>query len=60
MVDRHHSLNSKPWSVRTLYVYAHADLAQKHDVGPQEIFVSRLGSQEENYFSYPANTEINV
>jgi hypothetical protein len=28
MVDRHYSLNLKPWSARTLYVYAHADLAQ--------------------------------
>ena len=46
MVDRHYSLNLKPWSARTLYVYAHADLAQ-------EIFVSRLCSQEENYFFLP-------
>jgi hypothetical protein len=30
MVDRHYSLNLKPWSARTLYVYAHADLAQKY------------------------------
>jgi hypothetical protein len=29
MVDRHYSLKLKPWSARTLYVYAHADLAQK-------------------------------
>ena len=29
MVDKH-SLNLKPWSARTLYVYAHADLAQKY------------------------------
>jgi hypothetical protein len=50
MVDRHYSLNLKPWSARTLYVYAHADLAQKYSVGLQEIFVSRLCSQEENYF----------
>jgi hypothetical protein len=29
MVNRHYSLNLKPWSARTLYVYhAHADLAQ--------------------------------
>jgi hypothetical protein len=28
MVDRH-SLNLKPWSAKTLYVYVHADLAQK-------------------------------
>jgi hypothetical protein len=27
MVDRHYSLNLKPWSARTLYFYAHADLA---------------------------------
>jgi hypothetical protein len=53
MVDRHYSLNLKPWSARTLCVYAHADLAQTYSVGPQEIFVSRLFSQEENYF-FPA------
>jgi hypothetical protein len=53
MVDRHYSLNLKPWSARTLYVYAHANLAQKYSVGLQEIFVSRLCSQEENYFSLP-------
>jgi hypothetical protein len=35
-------------SIRTLYVYAHAYLAQKYSVGLQEIFVSRLCSQEEN------------
>jgi hypothetical protein len=52
MVDRHYSLNLKPWSARTLYVYAHADLAQKYSVSLQEIFVSRL-SQEENYFFLP-------
>jgi hypothetical protein len=40
----------KPWSARTLYVYAHADLAQEYSVGLQEIFVSRLCSQEENSF----------
>jgi hypothetical protein len=50
MVDRHYSLNLKSWSARTLYVYAHADLAQKYSVGLQEIFVSRLCSQEENSF----------
>jgi hypothetical protein len=53
MVDRHYSLNLKPWSARTQYVYAHADLAQKCSVGLQEIFVSRLCSQEENYFLLP-------
>ena len=48
MVDRHYSLNLKPWSARTLHVYA-----QKYSVGLQEIFVSRLCSQEENYFFLP-------
>jgi hypothetical protein len=53
MIDKH-SLNLKPWSARTLYVYAlYADLSQKYSVGLQEIFVSRLCSQEENYFSLP-------
>jgi hypothetical protein len=50
MVDRHYSLNLKPWSARTLFVYAHAFLAQKYSVGLQETIVSRLCSQEENYF----------
>jgi hypothetical protein len=50
MVDRHYSLNLKPWSARTLYVYAHADLAQKYSVGLQEMFVSMLCSLEENSF----------
>jgi hypothetical protein len=36
MVDRNYSLNLKPWSARTLYVYAHADLPQKYSVGLQE------------------------
>jgi hypothetical protein len=58
MVDRHYSLNLKPWSARTLYVYAHADLAQKYSVGLQEIFVSRLCFQEENYFSCPVRISI--
>jgi hypothetical protein len=69
MVDRHYFLNLKPWSARTLYVYAHADLAQKYSVGLyvyahadlaqkysvglQEIFVSRLCSQEQNSFFLP-------
>jgi hypothetical protein len=53
MVDRHYSLNLKPWSARTLYLYAHADLAQKYSVGLQEIFVSRLCSQEDNSFFQP-------
>jgi hypothetical protein len=38
MVDRHYFLDVKPWSARTLYVYAHADLVQKYSVGLQEIF----------------------
>jgi hypothetical protein len=33
--------------------YAHADLAQKYPVCLQEIFVSRLCSQEENSFFLP-------
>jgi hypothetical protein len=38
-------LNLRPWSARTLYVYAHADLAQKYSVhGLEEIFVYRLCS----------------
>jgi hypothetical protein len=55
MVDRHYTLNLnlKPWSARTLYVYPHADLAQKYSVGLQEFFVSRLCSQEENPFLLP-------
>ena len=53
MVDRHYSLNLKPRSARILYVYAHANLAQKYSVGLQEIFVSRECSQEENYFFLP-------
>jgi hypothetical protein len=36
MVDRHYSLEFK-----TMVSHAHADLAQKHSVGLQEIFVSR-------------------
>ena len=47
----------KTWSARTLYVYAHTDLAQKYSVGLQEIFFSRLCSQEENYF-FPALRDI--
>jgi hypothetical protein len=53
MVHRHYYLNLKPWSARTLYVYAHADLAESYSVGLQEIFVSRLCSQEENSFFLP-------
>jgi hypothetical protein len=53
MVDRRYSLNLKPWSARTLYVYAHADLAQKYSVSLRDIFVSRLCSQGENYFFLP-------
>jgi hypothetical protein len=43
--------NLKPWSARTLYVYAHADLAQKHSVGLQEIFVRVLPGRK---FFFPA------
>jgi hypothetical protein len=50
MVGRRYSLNLKPCPARTLYVYAHADLAQRYSVGLQEMFVFRLPSQEENYF----------
>jgi hypothetical protein len=53
MVNRQYSLNVKLWSTKTLYVYAHTDLAQKYSVGLQEIFVSRLCSQEENYYILP-------
>jgi hypothetical protein len=53
MVDRHYSLNLKPWSASTLYVYAHADLAQNYSVGLQEIFISMLCSQEEKSFFLP-------
>jgi hypothetical protein len=60
MVDRHFSLNLKPWSARTLYVYAHADLAQKYSVGLQEILVSRLCSQEENSFFLPWFTDTSI
>jgi hypothetical protein len=35
MVNRHYSLNLKQWSVSTLYVYAHADLARKYSVSIQ-------------------------
>jgi hypothetical protein len=55
MVDRHYSFNLKPWSARTLYVYAHADLAQKYSIGLQEIFVSRLCSRKNIIFSCPGN-----
>jgi hypothetical protein len=33
-----------------MFIYAHADLAQNYSVGLQEIFVSRLCSQEEKLF----------
>ena len=55
IVDRHYSLILKPWSARTLYFYAHADLAQKYSVALQEICVSSLCSQEENYFFLPCH-----
>ena len=49
MVDRHYSLNLKPWSARTQYVYAHADLAQKYsntnkgnlNICPEYIYIER-------------------
>ena len=53
MIDRHYSIFLEPWSARTLYVYAHVDLAQKYSVGLQEIFVSKLCFQEENSFFLP-------
>jgi hypothetical protein len=60
MVDRYYSLNVKPWSARTLYVYAHADLAQEYSVGLQEIFVSRLCSHIQTNFlqllTFPASS----
>jgi hypothetical protein len=58
MVDRHYFLNLKPWSARTLYVYAHADLAQKYFVGLQEIFVSRCAPRKKILFSYPKLTSV--
>jgi hypothetical protein len=48
MVDRHLSLNLKTRSTRTLCSGTY--LAVKYSVGLQEIFNSRLCSQEENYF----------
>jgi hypothetical protein len=55
MVDSHYSLNLKPWSARTLYVYAHADLTQKYSIGLQEIFVSmQFVLPGRKYFSCPA------
>jgi hypothetical protein len=42
MVDRHYSLNLKPWSARTLYVYAHADLAQKYSNTNKGIFCHQV------------------
>jgi hypothetical protein len=53
MIDRHYSIFLEPWSARTLYVYAHVDLAQKYSVGLKEIFVSKLCFQEENSFFLP-------
>jgi hypothetical protein len=47
--DRHYSLNSKSWSATVEhYMFMHIGLAQKYSVGLQEIFVSRLCSEEEN------------
>jgi hypothetical protein len=51
-------LNLKPWSARTLYVYAHADLAQKYSVGLQEIFVSRCATRKKIIFSCPNEISI--
>jgi hypothetical protein len=53
MVDRHYFLNLKPWSARTLYVYARADVAQKYSVGLQEFFVSRCAAKKKIIFSCP-------
>jgi hypothetical protein len=51
MVDRHYSLNLKPWSARTLHVYAHADLAQKYSVGlGRKLFFPALQSRLANRF----------
>jgi hypothetical protein len=50
MVDRHYSLHLKPWSAGTLYVYAHADLAQKYSIGLQEIFVSGYAPRKKMIF----------
>jgi hypothetical protein len=54
MVDRHYSLNLKPWSARTRYVYAHADLAQKYSVDLQEIFVPTCAPRKKILFFCPA------
>jgi hypothetical protein len=51
MVDRHYSLNLKPWLARTLYVYAHAYLAQKYSVGLQEILSPGCAPRNKIIFS---------
>ena len=55
MFDRHYSLNLKPWSARTL-LFTH----KKYSVGLQEMFVSRLCSQEENSFFPPWACELTL
>jgi hypothetical protein len=52
MVNRHYSLNLKQWSARTLYVLCTCRFSTK-TLRLQEIFVSRLCSQEENSFFLP-------
>jgi hypothetical protein len=42
---------------RTLYVYAHADLAQKYSVGLQELFVSKpCAPRKKIIFSCPLSS----
>jgi hypothetical protein len=54
MVDRHYSLNLKPSLAGTLYIYAHADLAQKYSIDLQEIFVSGYAPRKKIIFSCSA------
>jgi hypothetical protein len=56
MVDRHYSFNLKPWSARTLCVYAHADLAQKYFVGLQGNFCLQVVLPRRKFF-FPALDE---
>ena len=59
MVDRHYSLNLKPLSGRTLYVYVHADLPQKYSVGLQEILSPGcVPMQEVNSFFLPFDASV--
>jgi hypothetical protein len=53
MVDRHYSLNLKPWSARTLYVYAHADLAQKYSNTNKRNFCLQVVLPGRKCFSCP-------